>query len=117
MQKNATKDTDFLPLTSVSVKVDILDSIAHISMTQLYENPPYNPQDDKSEDKPIDMTFKFPREKNVVISRMAITIDDSKTIEAKVCEEEVGNDLMEDAMAGGNFAAMVKDSRENVDLH
>ena len=63
------------------------------------------------------MTFKFPKEKNVVISRMAITIDDSKTIEAKVCEEEAGNDMFEDAMAGGNFAAMVKDSRENVDLH
>ena len=63
------------------------------------------------------MTFKFPKEKNTVISRMTITIDDSKTIEAKVCEEEVANDLVEDAMAGGNFAAMVKDSRENVDLH
>jgi len=117
MQKNAMVDTNFLPLTSVSVKVDILDSIAHINMTQLYVNPEFNPQDDPSENKPIDMTFKFPREKNTVISRMAITVDDSKTIEAKVCEEEVANDMMEDAMAGGNFAAMVKDSRENVDLH
>ena len=83
----------------------------------MYENPEFNPQDDPEENKPIDMTFKFPKEKNTVISRMAITIDDSKTIEAKVCEEDTGNDIFDDAMAGGNFAAMVKDSRENVDLH
>ena len=62
------------------------------------------------------MTFKFPKEKNTVISRMAITIDDGETIEAKVIEND-NDDLFNKAMAEGNFAAMVKDSRENVDLH
>jgi len=47
---------------------------------------------------------------------MSITIGD-KTIEAKVTEEDTANNIFDDAMAGGNFAAMVKDSRENVDLH
>ena len=47
---------------------------------------------------------------------MAITLDD-KTIEAKVCEEEVAQNKYEDAMAAENFAAMVKDSRENISLH
>ncbi len=72
--------------------------------------------DAEDEKKPIDLTFKFPKEKDTVISKMSITIGD-KTIEAKVTEQDTANDIFDDAMAGGNFAAMVKDSRENVDLH
>ena len=64
----------------------------------------------------MDFTFKFPKEKDTVISKMLITIGD-KTIEMKVKEKNKANNIFDDAMAGGNFAAMVKDSRENVDLH
>ena len=63
------------------------------------------------------MTFKFPKEKNTIISGLTITIDDNKTIQAKVIEEGKAMEKYEDAMSAGNFAAIVKDSRENVDLH
>jgi len=36
---NQEEETTFLPLTEVEVKVEIVDSIAHINMTQHYENP------------------------------------------------------------------------------
>ena len=112
-----TEENAFLPLKSVMVNVDIQDSIARVRMTQLYVNPPLDPQhESQSENKPVDMTYQFPKEKDVVISKMTITLND-KTIEAKVCEEEVAHNKYEDAMAAGNFAAMVKDSRENVSLH
>lgn len=47
---------------------------------------------------------------------MIITVGD-KAIEAKIEKEEDAKDKFNDALAGGNTAAMVSDARENVDLH
>ena len=118
--RNQNQDEmDFLPLVSVDVNVEISDSIALISMKQEYENPIRDePQDaaDEPKGKPIDITFKFPKQKDVVISKMSVTVDD-KTIEAKIEAEDKANQKFDDAIAGGHTAAMVSDARENVDLH
>lgn len=47
---------------------------------------------------------------------MIITVGD-KTIEAKIEGEDKANQKFDDAIAGGHTAAMVRDARENVDLH
>jgi len=47
---------------------------------------------------------------------MVIFVGD-RTIEAKVEGEEKANEKYDDAVAGGQTAAMVSDARENVDLH
>jgi hypothetical protein len=112
-------ELEFLPLISVEVKVEINESIAHIIMCQEYENPNRDePQDasDEPKGKPINITYKFPKEKDVVISKMLVTVGD-KTIEAKIEGEDKANEKYDDAIAGGQTAAMVSDARENVDLH
>lgn len=50
--------------------------------------------------KPINLTFKFPREKTTVISKMLVTIGDN-TIEAKVMDEDKADEKFDDAMAEG----------------
>lgn len=47
---------------------------------------------------------------------MLVTVGE-KTIEAKIEGEDKANDMFDDATASGHTAAMVKDARENVDLH
>lgn len=47
---------------------------------------------------------------------MLVTVGE-KTIEAKIEGEDKANDMFDDASASGHTAAMVKDARENVDLH
>ena len=36
---NNEAQTDFLPLTEVNLEVEIIETIAHINLTQEYENP------------------------------------------------------------------------------
>ena len=108
-----------MPLTEVQIEAEINEAIAHIKITQEFINPSRDePQDsmDKSKDKPINITFKFPKEKDVVISKMLIHVGD-KIIQAKVMGDEDASEKYEDAIAGGHTAAMVSDIRENVDLH
>lgn len=118
-QQSQQEELEFLPLANVDVKVEISEGIAMVKITQEYQNPIRDePQDAAEEPKgrPIDITYKFPKEADVVISKMTITVGD-KTIEAKIEGEEKANQKFDDAIAGGHTAAMVKDARENVDLH
>lgn len=101
------------------MEAEINEAIAQIKITQEYVNPNRDePQDaqDEPKGKPINITFKFPKEKDVVISKMLIHVGD-KTIQAKVMGDEDASEKYEDAIAGGHTAAMVSDIRENVDLH
>lgn len=112
-------EDEFLPLVSVDVKAKVHESIAVLSIIQEYENPVRDePQDSSDEPKgsPINISYKFPKEKNTLISKMIITVGDNE-IEAKIEGEDEANDKFDDAVAGGHTAAMVSDARENIDLH
>lgn len=118
LQNEEDEEVAFLPLESIDINVEIQESIATIKMIQVYENPNRDePQDanDEPKAKPIDVVFKFPKEKNSLISKMIITVDD-RTIEAKVEGKGKANNKFDDAVAGGHTAAMVSDARENKDL-
>ena len=70
------------------------------------------PQDGEEEAKgnPIEITYRFPKEENSVISKMKITVGD-KVIEAKVTDKEEAEEKYDDAMASGNSAFMIKDCK------
>jgi hypothetical protein len=88
----------------VDVNVEISENIAHIKITQEYENPSRNePQDAADEEEkgdPISINFKFPKENDTIISRMAITVDEN-VIEAKIEKEGDGLDQYNNALAEG----------------
>ena len=57
----------FLPMKELNVNVTIHDSISTIHLTQIFENPK---SEEKDSDKPIEVTYQFPKEKNSVVSKM-----------------------------------------------
>lgn len=62
---NNLKDTqaEFLPMKEINVDAQICDSMATVKITQVYVNPSnFNPQEEnKEEDKPIEISYKFPK--------------------------------------------------------
>ena len=52
VRKDNSQETDFLPLTEVNLEAEINETIAHIKLTQEYENPSRDePQDSADEPK------------------------------------------------------------------
>ena len=62
------------------------------------------------DEKPIECTFEFPLDNNIVVSRLVAHIDD-KTIEAKIKEKEEAKQQYSDAVASGNTAVYAERSK------
>ena len=62
------------------------------------------------------MTFQFPKEADSVISKMQLTVG-TKTIQAKVMENEKAEQKYDDQIAKGNVAALLKKNKNSFDLH
>ena len=80
---------DELLIKELSIEANIMDSIAVISMSQLYLNDKENP---------IELEYHFPKEEKSIVSKMVISIGD-KTIEAKILEKEKAKQKYDDAIA------------------
>lgn len=90
-------------MKEINVDVKIIDSIATFQITQVYVNPSnQNPQGETNEEeKPIEVSYKFPKIDEQIISGMKVTIGD-KTIEANIMEKEKAEKKYENAIASGN---------------
>ena len=106
----------FLPLKELNVQVDIHDSISTIHLTQIFENPSSEAPQEQEVDKPIEVTYQFPKEKASVVSKMQVTVGD-KTINTKVMEKEKAQEKYDDAIASGNQATMLKESKDKEEQH
>jgi len=62
------------------------------------------------------VTFQFPKEADSVISKMQSTVG-TKTIQAKVMENEKAEQKYDDQIAKGNVAALLKKNKNSFDLH
>ena len=107
--KNKPEENVFLPLQEVKVDVDITDSIAKTKINQVFYNP------DTSE-QPIEVQYKFPKLKDAVVARMVFTLDD-RTIETKVEEKEKAQEKYDDAIAAGNTAVKMSQSKDDEELY
>ena len=90
-------------MKEINVDGHIIDSIATFKITQVYVNPSnQNPQEKSAEDeKPIEISYKFPKIADQIIAGMKVTIGD-KTIEANIMEKEKAEEKYENAIAAGN---------------
>ena len=68
-----------LPVTSIKTIVTIKESLAHIQLSQTFFNP--------SDSSAAELTYRFPKIENTLISRLAINIGDEREIQAKVVEK------------------------------
>ena len=86
--------------------------MAKVKITQVYVNPSnFNPQEEaKEEDKPIEISYKFPKVAEQIIAGMKVMIGD-KTIEANIMEKEKAQDKYDNAVSSGNQAAMMKEAK------
>ena len=98
-------------MTEINIISSICDSVATTKITQVYLNPSRaNPQEEKTEEeKPIEISFKFPKVPDQIIAGIKITVGD-KTIEAKIMEKEKAQDKYNDAIASGNMGVMMKET-------
>lgn len=90
-----------LPITKVETHVTILESLAHVSISQTFVNPEGK--------NPVEIAYRFPKVKGSFISRLAISIGDDRVIEAKIAEKTKAQDMYEDAMITGHGAVFVED--------
>ena len=69
-------------------------------------------------EKPIESTFEFPLDKDVVVSKLICMIDD-KVVEAKVQNKEEAKEKYDDAIASGKTAVYAErktEKKESVTL-
>ena len=97
---------DFLPMSEIDVDVKITDSISYMKLKQVYFNPTMvNPQEEQKgeeakEEKPIEVSYKFPKRELDVIDGLKITLGD-KTIDAQIMAKEKAQEKYEDSIAAG----------------
>ena len=108
MEQITTPVFESLPLTQVIINADVHDSIAQVRVQQEYYNP--------EEEDPVEVVFKFPKEKVHCISKLTIAVGD-KVVEAQVQDKWDTQRKYEDAIAKGNTAVMLQEDREDDDIH
>lgn len=106
---------NFLPLTKVSVKTEIKHGLAETTMTQVYLNPVNQNNNKKNTAKRFNLVYKFPQEKDTILKKIEITVDNRK-IESAI--EILGqmNGVVNKEVPFGKNANIVSDAREKVDL-
>ena len=94
-----------LPLKSVQTMTTIHESLAHVNLTQQFINP---------STAPLELTFRFPKLKGTLVSRLTVSIGDSKVIEAKIMEKQKAEAKYDDAIAAGHGAIKMSEAEDEV---
>ncbi len=99
----STKDA-VIPLKSSKTKVEISGTIAHVQLTQVYQN--------KGKEA-IEATYVFPLSTQAAVHKMQMTIGD-RIINAKIFEKQKAKEVYTNAINEGKRAAKLEQSRPNV---
>ena len=60
---------------------------------------------------PLELTFRFPKVKGALVSRLSISIGDDRVIEARVMEKERAEEKYDDAVAAGHGAVKMTETK------
>ncbi len=99
----STKDA-VIPLKSSKTVVDISGTIAHVQVTQVYQN---------KGTIPIEAKYVFPLSTQAAVHKMQMTIGD-RVINAKIFEKQKAQKVYVKALSEGKRAAKLDQSRPNV---
>lgn len=97
-------ETDYMPLKSTSVKVDISGIIADVTVTQVYEN---------LGSRPLEAIYVFPASTRVAVYGMKMTIEE-RTITALIRERNEARMEYEQAKQAGQSASLLEQHRPSV---
>ncbi len=95
---------DGLPLKSTRADVKVSGPIAHVKVTQVYEN---------KGDETIEAIYVFPGSTRAAVFGMKMTIAD-RTIVAEIQKKEEARKMYEAAKAAGKSASLLEQKRPNV---
>lgn len=93
-----------LPLESTSAEVRIAGVIAHVEVTQVFEN---------EGEVPIEAVYVFPASTRAAVHAMRMRIGD-RTIEAQIEERRQAQEKYEQAKKQGKVASLLEEQRRNV---
>jgi Ca-activated chloride channel family protein len=93
-----------IPLKSSNAKVQISGTIAHVQITQVYQN---------LGKKPIEAEYVFPLSTMAAVHKMDMSIGD-RTIHAKIYEKKKAKVIYDKAIKSGKRAAKLDQERPNV---
>ena len=102
---NVESDTEYgLLLNQFDINLSITDTIAELVLIYHYVN---------ELDTPIECSFAYPLDKDYLVSKMHIQIDD-KEIESKIMEKEEAKEKYDEAIAGGKAAVMLREENDEI---
>mgnify|MGYP001791272395 CR=1 FL=1 len=93
-----------IPLKSSKTAVEISGTIAHVQVTQTYQN---------KGNTPIEAKYVFPLSTQAAVHKMQMTIGD-RIVNAKIFEKQKAQRVYETALSQGKRAAKLDQSRPNV---
>ncbi|GGG47027.1 VIT and vWA domain-containing protein [Bizionia arctica] len=99
----STKDA-VIPLKSSFTEVEISGTIAHVKLTQVYQN---------KGNLPLEATYVFPLSTQAAVHNMQMKIGD-RIIKAKIFEKQEAKKVYETAVKEGKRAAKLDQNRPNV---
>lgn len=103
-QVESKADVEAFPLKKTDVKVNILNSIAHVSVEQVYVN---------EGSKTIEAIYVFPGSTQSAIHSMRMIIGE-RVIQAKIAEKSEARKNYEQAKSDGKSASLLEQHRPNV---
>ncbi|KAL6063824.1 von Willebrand factor A domain-containing protein 5A [Balamuthia mandrillaris] len=86
-----------LPLQGLSVRARLVDMVAHVEVTQEFVN---------DQDTSLEAIWKFQQEQATIYAFSA-TLDDGRTVHARIKEKEEAADLYEDSLSQGHSAFLL----------
>jgi Ca-activated chloride channel family protein len=102
--KNGDPSVDNFPLKRTEVKVSIVGVIAHVTVTQTYEN---------RGERPINAKYIFPASTRAAVHGMKMTIGEH-VITARIRERQTAKKEFKAAKKAGKSAALLEQQRPNV---
>ena len=91
-----------IPLKKLQVNATVTDSIVQIDFIQTFKN---------DSEFAIESSFTFPSDPEIVISKMFINVGE-RVIETKVVNKEQAEEKYDDAVSGGNMAAILTQKKD-----
>ena len=102
--ENTSSEVDVLPLRSTLVDVHIVGVIAHVKVTQRYEN---------TGKIPLEARYVFPASSKAALHAMEMRLGDRRIV-AKIAEKNAARQAYTEAKNAGKTASLLEQARPNV---
>lgn len=103
--EGADDENTFVPLDSLKAKVEMIDSMAKVSLTQHYKNPL---------SKPVTLSYIFPMDERAAITEFTAEFSDGRKLVGIMKEKEQAKQEYDEAVEAGNSAVLMEQFAEDI---